>query len=88
MLLIICSVGGILFYSFNKKIENKSEEIIEINEKSEEESLKTENKLQEKNLKILRKQKIEDKICIDPGHQLKGNSEKEEVSPGSNQKKS
>lgn len=89
MLLIICSASGILFYSFNKKIKSKSKEIIEIKEKSEEESLKTENKLQEEKSQEIEetKEKIEDKICIDPGHQLKGNSETEEIAPGSNQRK-
>ena len=82
ILLMICLAGGILFYSSNKKIENK--EIVTIKEKSKKEFLETEKKYQETKET---EEKKEEKICIDPGHQLKGNSETEEIAPGSSQKK-
>ena len=79
--LVACSVSGVLFYGFYRKIENTNKEI-EITKKK---ILETERKVSEENPQEITE--IKEKICIDPGHQLKGNSETEEIAPGSSQKK-
>ena len=78
---IFCFASGALLFNFH----NKSQSQIKVeNKKMNKKIIK-----KEKNKKDFQENNIlnKNKICIDPGHQAKGNSKTEEIAPGSNQRK-